>query len=267
MNNEFSELFLTNKNSGNCNCTSAGRFCQEPAEKETATVEPAKKKLKLQRTILVDGFQLEKQFRLPTQAVPFGIVYPAKETLPINNPFEDHIVAHEPYDHNWQRSLPVPFKGLGSFLDTVPPTTLSYFRRVNPPQNQKLCDILSILLGDLKGVPNSSRPIHFEPCSRAKLQNTLFTREPLFIKQVTHKTAHLKERYLRYMYPCKRRTSPAKNLSQKKHTTVVKDRGSSSTRCPTSPDVPAVANQVMLPVGNLHRLLVLFLLTGKTLRW
>ena len=59
-------------------------------DKETATVEPAQKRLKLQRTILVDGFQLEKQFRLPTQAVPFGIVYPARDNLPINNPFEDH---------------------------------------------------------------------------------------------------------------------------------------------------------------------------------
>ena len=39
-------------------------------EKETVSTPPAPKRLKLQRRILVDGFQVEKQFRLPTQAVP-----------------------------------------------------------------------------------------------------------------------------------------------------------------------------------------------------
>ena len=126
-------------------------------------------------------------------------MYPAKDNLPINNPLEDHIVAHEPYDNNWHRSLPTPFKRLGIFLETVLPTNLLYFRRIAPPQNQKLCDVISLILGDLKGVPTPSRQIHFKPCPRAKVQNTLFSREPLFIKQVTHETAHLKERYLRYL--------------------------------------------------------------------
>ena len=164
--------------------------------KETVSTPPAPKRLKLQRRILVDGFQVEKQFRLPTQAVPYGLVYPARDNLPINNPFKDHIVAHEPYDNHWHRSLPTPFVRLGYFLETVPPTNLPYFRRIAPPQNQKLCNVISLILGDLKGVPTPSRQIHFEPCPRAKIQNTSFAREPLFIKQVTHETAHLKERYL-----------------------------------------------------------------------
>ena len=107
----------------------------KPTDKETASTPPAAKRLKLQRRILVDGFQVEKQFLLPTQAVPYGLVYPARDNLPINNPFEDHIVANEPYDNNWHHSLPTPFKRLGNFLETVPPTNLPYFRRIAPLQN------------------------------------------------------------------------------------------------------------------------------------
>ena len=81
----------------------------KPTDKEAASTPSAAKRLKLQRQILVDGFQVEKQFRLPTQAVPYGLVY-----------------------NNWHRSLPTPFKRLGNFLETVPPTNLPYFHRIAP---------------------------------------------------------------------------------------------------------------------------------------
>ena len=48
--------------------TTEEEIANKSTEKETVSTPPAPKRLKLQRHILVDGFQVEKQFWLPTQA-------------------------------------------------------------------------------------------------------------------------------------------------------------------------------------------------------